>query len=45
MYFSRTENMIKKGNVIIGLCKLRRQYITDKSVKNERCKDRAIFSG
>lgn len=42
-YYGRVEQEIKKGSLVIGYCKLRQKHITDISVNQGLCKDRATL--
>jgi hypothetical protein len=42
-YYGKVNQEIKKGSLVIGFCRLRQKHITDVSVTNVMCKDRAVL--
>ena len=40
-YFAKEEDKYKKGIIILGFCKLRQKHISDRSIDQPLCKDRA----
>jgi hypothetical protein len=42
-YFGKVEQKIEKGSLVIGFCRLRQKHITDVSVNQSLCKDRAVL--
>lgn len=44
-YFAREEkNQLRAGRVIVGFCRLRQKHISDVSMNQALCKDRAVVS-
>jgi hypothetical protein len=44
-YFAKEEkNQLRGGRVIVGFCKLREKHISDVSLNQSLCKDRAVLS-
>ena len=44
-YFSKEEkDQLRAGRVIVGFCKLREKHISDSSMNQSLCKDRAVIS-
>ena len=44
-YFSKEEkDQLRAGRVIVGFCKLRQKHISDVTLTNSTCKDRAVLS-
>ena len=44
-YFVKEQsNQLRAGRLIVGFCKLRERHISDVTVTNSTCKDRAILS-
>ena len=42
-YYGKVDQEMKKGSLVIGFCRLRQKHITDVSVTNVLCKDRAVL--
>jgi len=42
-YFEKNREKFQKGKIILGRCKLRNMNISDETVNNELCKDRAVI--
>ena len=44
-YFEKRKNGdMKSGSMIIGLCRLRMKLVSDRSINEIYCKDRAVIS-
>ena len=41
-YFDKKKNLVHGGTVIVGFCRLRQKHISDTTVGNQFCKDRAV---
>jgi hypothetical protein len=41
-YFESKKEVINNGKVVVGFCKLRGKNMTDLTIRNDLCKDRAI---
>jgi len=41
-FVKKTEEIAAKGTMILGFCKLRDKFVSDESINNELCKDRAV---
>jgi hypothetical protein len=41
-FVKKTEDRAAKGAMIMGFCKMREKFVTDESINNELCKDRAV---
>ena len=41
-YFEKKKNLMNGGTVIVGYCKLRKKHISDSSITNQLCKDKAV---
>ena len=42
-YYGKVNQEIRKGSLVVGFCRLRQKHITDVSVNNVLCKDRAVM--
>lgn len=43
-YFDNKQNQIYKNLVVVGFCNLREKFITDRSINNEKCSEKAIIN-
>lgn len=41
-YFEKIAKKMHAGTVMVGFCKLREKHISDTTVANQFCKDRAV---
>jgi hypothetical protein len=42
-YFVKQKDKIHKGSVVLGFCKLRQKHISDMTINQPMCKDRAVI--
>ena len=43
-YFMKETNKYQKGKVILGFCRLRQKHISDRTINENMCKDRAVVT-
>jgi hypothetical protein len=43
-FVKESKNQLRAGRLIVGFCKLRQKHISDMSVGQAQCKDRAVIS-
>jgi len=41
-YDKKISETASKAGIIVGFCRLRNKYISDQSINNQHCKDKAI---
>lgn len=42
-YFGKMKQEIKAGSLVVGFCRLRQKHVTDVSISNMLCKDKAVL--
>lgn len=42
-YFGKVKEKLQKGHIVLGFCRLRQRHITDTTINQSQCKDRAII--
>ena len=42
-YYNKQKQELKGGSIVVGFCRLRQKHVTDVSVNNMFCKDRAVL--
>jgi len=42
-YFTKKAHSVHRGVVVVGLCGLRKKYVTAERINKDQCKDRAII--
>ena len=43
-FVKERKNQLRAGRVIVGFCKLRQKHVSDASVNQPLCKDKAVIS-